>query len=56
MLTKEDLEQIAKLINESEKRVAEKVETVDLKVTAAHEFNKKAHTEIMELDPIPIVV
>jgi hypothetical protein len=49
MLTKEDLEQIAKLINASEKRVTEKIETVDLKVEAAHEFNKKAHTEIMDL-------
>jgi hypothetical protein len=56
MLTKEDLEQIAGLIKASEERleksiktVDRKVETVDMKVEANHEFNKKAHTEIVDL-------
>ncbi len=56
MLTKDDLEQIASLIHASEKRLTEKieivdrkVETVDLKVETVHEFNKKAHTQIMDL-------
>jgi seryl-tRNA synthetase len=62
MLTKDDLEQIAKLITASEKRLTEKmatkedirsldrkVDTVDLKVAAVHEFNKKAHTQIMDI-------
>jgi hypothetical protein len=62
MLTKNDIEQIANLIHASEKRLTEKmatkedirtldrkVETVELKVAAAHEFNKKAHTQIMDI-------
>ncbi len=56
MLTKDDLEQIATLINASEKRLTEKieivdrkVETVDLKVETVHAFNKKAHTQIMDV-------
>ena len=56
MLTNDDLEQIAKLITASEKRLIEKidtvdrkVETVDLKVETVHAFNKKAHTQIMDL-------
>jgi hypothetical protein len=55
MLTKDDLEQIGKLIQASEQRVTSKIETVDkkvdtvdLKVEAVHEFNKKAHAETME--------
>ena len=55
MLTKDDLEQIGKLIQASEQRVTSKIETVDkkvdtvdLKVEASHEFNKKAHEETME--------
>ncbi len=49
MLTKDDLEQIATLIHASEKRLTEKIETVDLKVETVHAFNKKAHTQIMDV-------
>ena len=56
MLTKDDLEQIGKLIQASEQRLTSKIETVDkkvdtvdLKVEAAHKFNKKAHAETMEI-------
>lgn len=49
MLTKEDLEQIAKLIHASEKRVTEKIETVDQKVELLREDNRKDHTQIVEM-------
>src|SRR6266567_5195055 len=70
MLTKDDIEQIAKLLEPINKRLnvleqgqknlqtemqtgiregSEKIKTVDLKVEASQEFNKKAHTETMEI-------
>ena len=49
MLTKDDLEQIASLIHASEKRVTEKVETVDQKVELLREDNRKDHTQIVEM-------
>ncbi len=45
MLTKEDLEQIAKLLEPLKKGQ----ETLELKVETVHEFNKKAHTQIMDV-------
>lgn len=44
MLTKDDLEQIGALF----KPIKEQLNAVEMKVEAVHEFNKKAHTEIME--------
>ena len=60
MLTKEDLEQIAKLIEGSEKRLTSKIETaekrltskietVDQKVELLREDNKKDHAQIVEM-------
>lgn len=48
MLTKADVEQIAKLINASEKRVTEKIETVDLKVEAVNTKLDTVKTELMD--------
>ena len=60
MLTKDDLEQIAKLIEGSEKRLTSKIETVekrltskietvDQKVELLREDNKKDHAQIVEM-------
>ena len=49
MLTKDELEQIAKLLESTKKRLTEKIETVDLKVEASHEFNKQAHAQILDI-------
>ena len=58
MLTQEDLQAIGALIKAegqaiqtnmaTRKDVATQIEQLDLKIDAVHEFNKKAHAEIME--------
>lgn len=45
MLTKDDLEQIAKLLEPLKKGQ----ETLELKVETVHAFNKKAHTQMMDI-------
>ena len=45
MLTKEDLEQIAKLLEPLKKGQ----ETLELKIETVHAFNKKAHAQIMDI-------
>ena len=45
MLTKDDLEQIAKLLEPLKKGQ----ETLELKIETVHAFNKKAHTQIMDV-------
>ncbi len=52
MLTQEDLEKIAALINTATARLDHKIETevsrLELTIEASHEFNRKAHAEIMD--------
>ncbi len=45
MLTKDDLEQIAKLLEPLKKGQ----ETLELKIETVHAFNKKAHTQMMDV-------
>ena len=45
MLTKDDLEQIGKLLEPLKKQL----DTVEMKVEASHQFNKKAHSQITNM-------
>ena len=51
MLTKDDVEQIAKLLKPIKEQLTDqgkKLDTLELKVEAIHTQNKKDHAEIMD--------